>query len=182
MICDETNKQAVKLSAGVSQKSRILAWKELTVSELKVFLGLLFHMGTIQLRCLQDYWKTGGLDHEVSVKGHAEEVVMQLMDEKLCNGHALYMNNFYNIFGLPKKLLDSNTYCTGSLRINLKQNPREVVLKNLKKGENISRYCQGVHIGKWKDKRPVTYISTEFKDKMVPVTNKRGQVAKNPKQ
>ncbi|CAK1596431.1 unnamed protein product [Parnassius mnemosyne] len=288
MICEETNKQAVKLSAGVSQKSRISAWKELTVSEFKVFLGLLFHMGTIQLNRLQDYWKTGrlfsipifaeqmgrnrfllimrclhftseadngdpvqkvrsvvdyfntkmnecyypakelsldesmilwrgrlkfrqfiknkrhkygiklymltepdglvlkfrvyagGLDHEVSGKGHAEKVVMQLMNEKLHNGHALYMDNFYNSLGLAKKLLDNNTYCTGTLRINLKQNPQEVVQKNLKKGENISRYCQGVHIGKWKDKRPVTYITTEFEDKMLPITNKRGQVAQKP--
>ncbi|CAG5054634.1 unnamed protein product [Parnassius apollo] len=54
-------------------------------------------------------------------------------------------------------------YCTGTLCINLKQNPPEVVQKNLKREENIYRYCQGVHIGKWKDKRTVTYITTEFK-------------------
>lgn len=62
----------------------------------------------------------------------------------------------------------------------MKQNPREVVQKNVKKGQNISRYCDGVHIGKRKDKRPVTYITSEFEHKMVPVTNKRGQVAQKP--
>jgi len=41
-------------------------------------------------------------------------------------------------------------------------------------------FREGIHIGKWKDKRPVMYITTEFEDRKVPVTNKRGQVADKP--
>lgn len=36
-------------------------WKPLSISEFRIFLGLIFHMGTIQLPCLEDYWKTGQL-------------------------------------------------------------------------------------------------------------------------
>lgn len=61
-IVEETNKNAVVvLSTSTSEKSRITAWKELTVDELRIFLGLLYHMGTIQLSRIQDYWKTDRL-------------------------------------------------------------------------------------------------------------------------
>ncbi|KAF9422182.1 hypothetical protein HW555_001991, partial [Spodoptera exigua] len=99
---------------------------------------------------------------------------------KLNNGHELYMDNFYNSFGLAKKLLDHNTYCTGTLRKDLKENPQEIRKKNIKKGENISMFREGVHVGVWKDKRVVTYITTQYKDRMVPVQNKRGQVTSKP--
>lgn len=32
----------------------------------------------------------------------------------------------------------------------------------LKRGENESRFFNGIHIGKWKDKREVSYITTKF--------------------
>lgn len=35
-------------------------------------------------------------------------------------------------------------------------------------------------IGKWKDKRDVTYISTEFENQMVEITNKRGVAKQKP--
>lgn len=289
MICRETNAQAEKLFLeGVLENSRITAWRELGIPELKIFLGLLFHMGTIPLSRLQDYWKThrlfsikifgeqmsrnrfllimrclhftsdtesedtlykirsvidyfnnkmnqcyypakelsldesmvlwrgrlrfkqfiknkrhkygiklymltepdglilkfrvyaGGHDKEVTGKGHAEKVVMQLLEDKLQSGHSIYMDNYYNSFTLAKRLLDNNTYCTGTLRKDLKENPQEVIQKTLKKGENVSLFREGIHIGKWKDKRPVMYITTEFEDRKVPVTNKRGQVAEKP--
>ncbi|XP_026746249.1 piggyBac transposable element-derived protein 4-like [Trichoplusia ni] len=297
MICTETNAQAQRLISRHNQEvssrrsrdfARISGWKQVTVCELKIFLGLLFHMGTIPLSRLQDYWKkdrlfsipifgkqmsrnrfllilrclhftseeesedpmfkvrsvidyfnnkmtecyypaaqlsldesmvlwrgrlsfrqfiknkrhkygiklymltepdglvlkfrvyAGGKDTDVSGKGHAEKVVMELLQGKLNNGHELYMDNFYNSFGLAKKLLDHNTYCTGTLRKDLKENPQEIRKKNIKKGENISMFREGVHVGVWKDKRVVTYITTQYKDRMVPVQNKRGQVTQKP--
>lgn len=32
-------------------------WKDLIVAELKTFMGLMLHTGTIKLTMLQDYWK-----------------------------------------------------------------------------------------------------------------------------
>ncbi|CAG5030355.1 unnamed protein product [Parnassius apollo] len=227
MICEKTNAQARKLFLfGVSESSRITNWKDVDVPELKIFLGLLFHMGSFQLPRLQDYWKksrlfsipifgqqmsrnryflimrclhfsseteivnddplykirsvvdyfnqkmntcyypgkelsldesmvlwrgrlrfkqyvknkrhkygiklymltepdglilkfrvyAGSQDHDVAGKGHAEKVVMQLMEEKLHNGHSLYMDNYYNSFHLAKRLLHNKTYCSGTLR------------------------------------------------------------------
>lgn len=62
-ICQETNKHALELFWGpnTSEKSRVTRWKEVDVSELKTFLGLLMHTGTIRLNRLQDYWKTNRL-------------------------------------------------------------------------------------------------------------------------
>lgn len=69
MICTETNAQAQRLinkynALSVEQRkkfSRITGWQPIIVSELRIFLGLLFHMGTISLNRLQDYWKTDSL-------------------------------------------------------------------------------------------------------------------------
>ncbi|CAB3221935.1 unnamed protein product [Arctia plantaginis] len=122
----------------------------------------------------------GGKDSEVAGKGHAEKVVMELLHEKLNCGHELHMDNLYNSFGLAKKLLDNNTYCTGTLRKDLKENPRELMNKKLKRGENYSMFREGVHVGVWKDKRIVPCITTQYENRMVPVANKRGQVTQKP--
>ncbi|CAH2210108.1 jg6067, partial [Pararge aegeria aegeria] len=70
MICTETNAQAQRLIAKHNQEvpgrrskdfARITGWKPVTVCELRIFLGLLFHMGTIPLSRLQDYRKTDRL-------------------------------------------------------------------------------------------------------------------------
>lgn len=288
--CNETNSYAERLfqSEGITEQSRITSWRPLAVPELKVFLGLLLHMGIISCSRIEDYWKTSRLfnfpifreqmsrnrflvifrclhftseensddplikirkvidhfnkkmdetyypgkelsldesmvlwrgrlkfrqfiknkkykygiklymltepdgtilcfrvytgsgDAEVAGKGHAYKVVMKLMDGKLQSGHTLYMDNFYNSYELAKKLLDLNTYCTGTLRKSLKSNPKEVVTKKLAKGENMSMYRDNVHVGMWKDKRPVLYLTTECENKMIPVANKRGQVTMKP--
>ncbi|CAG5024854.1 unnamed protein product [Parnassius apollo] len=244
MICEKTNAQAAKLLGNtVLANSRINAWKELNIPELRIFLGLLFHMGFIQFK---NYWKTnrlfsitifgrfmsrnryllimiclhfssetvidpdplykirsvidyfnqkmdscyypakelsldesmvlwrgrlkfrqyiknkkhkygvklymltesdglilkfrvyaGSQDIEVAGKGHAEKVVMQLMEKHLQNGHSLYMDNYYNSFHLAKRLLENRTYCTGNLRKDLKENPKEVYQKNTEKKVKI---------------------------------------------
>lgn len=122
---------------------------------------------------------TGVLD-DMGGKGHAANVVLHLMAEKLNNGHSLYMDNFYNSFDLATKLIQQNTYCTGTLRSERKNTPIDVKQAKLKKGETIARYSQGVVIGKWKDKREVTYISTEFKNNIVVSTNRRGKEQLKP--
>ncbi|XP_063380254.1 piggyBac transposable element-derived protein 4-like [Cydia fagiglandana] len=117
---------------------------------------------------------------ETSGTGHTEKIVEKLLQKNLNYGHAVFMDNFYNSYGLATTLLDMNTYCTGTLNKKRKDNPSEVNSKKLKKGENISRYRNGVHIGKWKDKRELNYISTQFVDQMQELTNKRGNVVSKP--
>lgn len=62
-ICKNTNKYAfeVLFKPTLQPQSRINKWKDFTVGELKIFIGLVLHMGTVRLNRLQDYWKTSYL-------------------------------------------------------------------------------------------------------------------------
>jgi len=46
--------------------------------------------------------------------------------------------------------------------------------KKLNKCETVAKYAEGVMIGKWIDKRDVTYISTKFKNNMILSKNRNG--------
>lgn len=294
-IVDETNIYAeeIFLAHGAAERSRISAWKELTVDEFLTFLGLTFHTGTIRCNRIQDYWKTHRLfnlkcfsshmsrdryllilralhfsrnpgvgepepedrlykirpvvsyfnkkmsdvycpgknlsldesmvlwrgrllfrqyiknkRHKYGIKmymltepngfilksaiytgqldtmggkGHADKVVLHLMEERLNLGHSLFMDNYYNSVQLAKKLLDFGTYCTGTLRGDRKGSPKDVVTAKLNPGESKGKYMNGVLVGKWKDKRDVTYISTEYTNDMIGTENRRGHVKEKPK-
>jgi hypothetical protein len=61
-LVDETNIYAIEIFLNsVSNKSRISNWVNTNRSEMKTFLSLLFHMGTIKMPRLEDYWKTNKL-------------------------------------------------------------------------------------------------------------------------
>ncbi|XP_052756318.1 piggyBac transposable element-derived protein 4-like [Galleria mellonella] len=289
MICVETNAQAERLFLNNRPKfaSMIINWRTLTVGELKIFLGLLFHMGSIPLNRIQDYWNmhhlfsipiftkkmlpnrflgimrclhftsdtegdavnnkgrhvldyfnkkmedcyypgkelildesmvlcgdrmicrryvknkrykhgirlymlaesngivlrfylhTGSKNDKVDGEGHATEVVFNLLKNYLYSGHSLYMDKFYNSYQLTRKLLKKYTYCTGMLSKNLKQNPT-IARAKIQKGENVSYFREGVHVGKWKDKYSELYISSEYPNRMVSVTNTRNQIKEKP--
>lgn len=116
----------------------------------------------------------------IAGKGHTEKIVEKLLEGKLNVGHAVFMDSFYNSYDLAAKLLEQNTYCTFALNKKHRGNLNNIITKKLKKGENVSQCCNGIHIGKWKDKREINYISTEFPDKMQEVTIRRGTVAVKP--
>ncbi|XP_035230173.1 piggyBac transposable element-derived protein 4-like [Stegodyphus dumicola] len=124
---------------------------------------------------------TGMLD-DSGGKGHAQKVVMNLLEGMLDVGHSVFMDNYYNSYELAKCLSDRKTHCTGTIRNNRKTFPKEVKekKKKLKKGQTVAKYTNGVMIAKWKDKRDVTYISNEYKNDMVEKTNKRGEVKTKP--
>ncbi|XP_046684986.1 piggyBac transposable element-derived protein 4-like [Homalodisca vitripennis] len=122
----------------------------------------------------------GSSDLEVGGKGHTEKVVLYLLQEKLNNGHSIFMDNFYNSYLLASKLLARNTYCTGTLRLDRKNVPNDIQSAKLKRGETVARYGNSVMIGKWRDKRVVTYISTEFENEMVDFITKHKTTLKKP--
>lgn len=124
---------------------------------------------------------TGASDQEVGGKGHADRVVRKLMDDKLDVGHSLFMDNFYNSVNLVHELLERKTYVTGTLRKNRKGNPKEVIAAKPKKGEVVDYYSEdGVCVLKWRDKREVLMISSEFSGEMIDVPNRRGVVSRKP--
>lgn len=74
-----------------------------------------------------------GAGGDLGSKNHAQNVVLSLIQELEGNGHALYMDNYYNNFSLCQKLLDMSIYVTGTLRRDQKEHPKEIVNKKLKK-------------------------------------------------
>jgi hypothetical protein len=112
--------------------------------------------------------------------GHAANVVLHLLHEKLDVGHAIYMENFYNSYNLAKQLLDRKTYSTGTLRVNRKNTPKQVTTAKLKAGETVANYANGVLVAKWRDKRDVTFVSTEFENRLVDYFDKRGNSKSKP--
>uniref|UniRef100_A0A1B6DFG4 Uncharacterized protein n=1 Tax=Clastoptera arizonana TaxID=38151 RepID=A0A1B6DFG4_9HEMI len=294
-ICNYTNENATNefFKPTVTPKSRIHSWRELKVPELKIFLGLLFHTGTIQMNRIQDYWKKDplfninifskfmgrdrflsilrylyfykppnvpipnetrdplakisniidyfnnkmlsiyspqrellldeamvlwrgrlrfrqyikGKGHKYGMKlytltephglilkfcvygrsedvlaetGHTEKVVLYLLKEHLNKGHAIYMDDYYNSVVLASILLSKKTYCTGPLCMTRKFCPPEVKTQLLPKGQTLARYADGVMIGKWRDRRYVSYISTEHENEMVEFVDRRGHSVKKP--
>ncbi|KAL4103748.1 hypothetical protein QTP88_019089 [Uroleucon formosanum] len=74
-----------------------------------------------------------------------------------------------------EKLMD------GTLRSNRKNNPKDVIEKKLKKGESICRYTNdGICVAKWRDKRDVLMISSEFPHEMNEITTKKKEVKIKP--
>lgn len=292
-VCQYTNQYALDLFCGPKTlpKSRIHRWKDLTSPELRTFIGILIHMGTIRINRIQDYWKTDrkynlqffreqmsrdrfllilrclcfsrinprktpldrlykvrsiidhfnnkmreiyypstemshdeamilwrgrllfrqyvkGKRHKYGIKlyslcepegmiirfmvysgrmenlggkGHSANVVLHLMRDFLGKGHALYIDNFYNSVSLANKLLSNGTFCTGTLRVDRKFNPRPVLTAKLRKDETTCQYANGIVVGKWKDKRDVLYISTEHENVKITMENRRGQMKQKPK-
>lgn len=115
---------------------------------------------------------------------HPSNVVLKLLEDRLDCGHHVYMDDYYNSYGLAVELLDRKTYCTGTLRINCKDNPVEMKAISLKQGENKSLFLNGVHVGKWRKegrgKHHVLYISTEHADEMIETITNRGSVVFKP--
>ncbi|KAJ8888705.1 hypothetical protein PR048_008197 [Dryococelus australis] len=53
---------------------------------------------------------TGMLDDSGRGKGYSEKVVLNLLQDKLNAGHHVYMDNYYNSFGLAKTQLYQKTH------------------------------------------------------------------------
>lgn len=125
---------------------------------------------------------SGSADAELSGSQHTEKVVISLLREKLGVGHSIFMDNFYNSVKLTKELLDNKTYVTGTMRANRKGNPPEVLSKKLKKGELVMQFSpEGICVIKWKDRKEILAISSEFNGHMEEVTTQRGRVVMKPK-
>lgn len=97
LVIDETNLYAVEILSKSSVQARISHWKDLTVDEFKVFLGLLFHTGTIRLNKLEDYWITDDLFDLQCFRKHMSRNRFLLILRALHFGH-LVENQNYRLF------------------------------------------------------------------------------------
>jgi hypothetical protein len=146
--------------------------------------GVKLYMLTEPTGLVQKVLIYSGQGTDVSLsQSHTEYVVNKLMENHLYKGHSLYMDNYYNSVDLAHKLLEKKTYCTGTLRSNRKKNPTDVIKKKLNTGESISKYTKdGVCVTKWKDRREVLTISSEYNGELIEATNRRGNVKLKPNQ
>lgn len=116
-------------------------------------------------------------DDDTSV---AEKVVQELMNGLLDSGRTLYTDNWYTSVSLSKKLIQRDTHLVGTLRVNRKNNPPDVVKQKLKKGEVIAQQNEDKTVVlKWRDKRDVLMLSTKHDDSLVRFVH-RGQEKSKP--
>ena len=113
-------------------------------------------------------------------KGHSMKVVCELMKNYFGYGHSLFVDNFYTGIELAEALLTNSTYCTGTLNVKRRGIPVEIKSAQLQPGETIEKYQKGILVGKWRDKRPILYLSTEFENTMTEFENRRGKKLTKP--
>lgn len=87
----------------------------------------------------------------------------------------MFLHNYYKSYDLATKLLSRATYCIGTLQLDRKQNSVDVKNTKLKKRESVARKLDGIMVEKWRDKREVPYISSEYNSEIVSFQNRRNQ-------
>ncbi|XP_046666721.1 piggyBac transposable element-derived protein 4-like [Homalodisca vitripennis] len=98
-------------------------------------------------------------------EGHAQKIILLLASDLLLQGRTIFADNFYNSVPLAEFLLHKRTYLCGTLRADRVNNPKELVKKNIKRGEvSALQNERGVKVILWKDKRRVLMISTRAED------------------
>lgn len=123
----------------------------------------------------------GSRDPVIGGIGHIEKVLKMLLTDFLGKGHSVFFDKYYTSISLVRELLYNNTYSTGALRSNRKNNPLDVIRKKVKKDEVEARYTpEGICILKWHDKRDIIMISSEYKPDLINLKIKNGKEVQKP--
>ena len=97
-------------------------------------------------------------------KNVGARVVKDVSNNVLDKGYHLYFDNYFSSPSLLSDLLERDTYCIGTVRVNRKHFPQfgKRNVKNLERGQSLSREVLGdkVHCFVWKDKKPVAFVNT----------------------
>ncbi|XP_025421144.1 piggyBac transposable element-derived protein 4-like [Sipha flava] len=116
---------------------------------------LKFYMLTESIGLVHRVMIYSGQGHDMSLDCcHTEYVVEKLMEGLFYSGRSLYMDNYYNSIKLAHNLLSKETYCTGTLRQNRKDNPKDITSIKLKVGERS--------VGKYTEKGVCVWLSGEI--------------------
>jgi hypothetical protein len=103
---------------------------------------------------------TGEQESMVGV-GHAQAVVMELLDGLDGCYRTVVADNFFTTISLAKYLLEHDTYLIGTLRSNRVGSGSKVLEENLSRGEIYGlQNKDGIKLIRWKDKKDVLMIST----------------------
>jgi len=108
-----------------------------------------------------EYKKT---DPSLGISG---AVVNTLIKPYLNRGHKLFIDNWYSSPSLANYLHKRKTNVTGTVRKNRKGMP--ALSAKLKVGQTESQHTKNMLVVRWKDRRDVFMLTTQFEDKMVHV-------------
>jgi hypothetical protein len=103
--------------------------------------------------------------HSSKDYGYGGSIVMDLLQPYVGKGHHLYCDNYFSSPNLALKLLQQNTFLTGTVRRNRKHMPK--LARRMKKGEVEVYHANNVLVEYWRDKRPVAIIKTGHAHEMV---------------
>lgn len=109
--------------------------------------------------------------YDVSESMTRTEFVVENLMNGLYHTKVVYnaRDNFYNSVKMARKLLKKKNYVTGTLRSNRKHNSKDVIAQTQKR-ESICRYTENkICVVKWKDKRDVLTISSEFSHSVIDI-------------
>ena len=104
-----------------------------------------------------------GAVNELSSKGLAHRVVIDLMEEFQGRGHKVFFDNFYTSAPLLKELLENGTWACGTIRQNRKDFPPALRVSegsHLKPGEFQFATSGQITLVHWYDHRDVYVMST----------------------
>ena len=90
------------------------------------------------------------------------KVVLDLTSSLFGQYHKVYMDNYFSAISLYQTLLDNKTYACGTIQGKRKCFPTDILtdVKSLTRGEYSFRQCNNLVALVWKDKKPVTFLST----------------------
>ncbi|XP_022808808.1 piggyBac transposable element-derived protein 3-like [Stylophora pistillata] len=115
--------------------------------------------------CVLDIIVYTGKENAVDSKSLAERVVLRLLEPYYGLGYNIFMDNHTSV-GLFEKLYNNGVQACGTCRGGRIGLPRDVTkansdkVKKLKRGEAIHRQKGTVTCVTWKDRKPVTLITT----------------------
>ncbi|XP_040071775.2 piggyBac transposable element-derived protein 4 [Ixodes scapularis] len=90
----------------------------------------------------------------------SEAVVIDLVGDRLGNGHTIYTDNWYSSPLLFLHIKEAGSNAVGTVRVHRKNMPQELKKIKLQKGDCRSLFSRGLMAVTWQDKKPVTLLST----------------------
>ncbi|XP_068122377.1 piggyBac transposable element-derived protein 4-like [Hyperolius riggenbachi] len=110
--------------------------------------------------------------------GTSGKIVVDLVNPLLHKGYHLYEDNFYSGVPLFKFLYTAQTMACGTVRLNQKGLPSQVLNTKLKRGESCSLRSNELLSLKYKDKRDVLMLSTIHTEATMTCQSRRQQIQK----
>ncbi|XP_060859580.1 uncharacterized protein LOC132936818 [Metopolophium dirhodum] len=175
-IVFETNRYAQEQPI-ISEHSRMVYWKDTSMEELYIFLGVTILMTRNKKLEMHEYWSTNELlrqdifgatqykDPLVDILGKSGVIVKDLMKSYLNKGYSLFTDNFYTSPQLSMYLHKRKTNTCGTVRKNRKLMP--TIEGKLKLGEQEARCTDKLLAIHWKDRRDVYMLTSMNTNEMV---------------